>query len=151
MRFRYRGYPVPALGIPLAAKIVHRPMVTCRFIDPTGDIVVLGLADTGADETLLPEGFAAALGVALKPGSVAIGGVGGASIIARYADVDLEIVTPRSARYRWSAEVGFYPGRKVILGRRGFLDHFTASFNGRGLYLDLRPNGTAPPASIQGL
>jgi len=37
-------------------------------------------------------------------------------------------------------------GPKPILGHAGFLDHFTAKFNGRAKTLTLTPNGATPEA-----
>jgi hypothetical protein len=50
--------------------------------------------------------------------------------------------------YRWSARVGFHAGFRVMLGHSGFLDYFTASFNGRSRQLTPTPNGTAPAPTI---
>ena len=72
-------------------------------------------------------------------------GIGGATS-AHYGTVDLEIREGPSI-FRWSAYVGFYAEVDAILGHKGFLNVFTAIFDGRGHHLELTPNGTAlPPA-----
>ncbi len=74
-----------------------------------------------------------------------IRGIEGSLVTIWYATVNLEILTSGGGP-RWSARVGFYLGTRPILGHAGFLDHFTARFNGRAKTLTLTPNGTAPAA-----
>ena len=64
----------------------------------------------------------------------------------RITTVALELIAPGGGPW-WATRVGFYAGAKPVLGHAGFLDHFTAKFNGRAKLLTLTPNGTAPPAS----
>lgn len=105
-----------------------------------------GLVDTGSYATLIPSIFADLLGLILRDDDQeTILGIGRSSIVIWYATVKLEVLTPGGGP-RWSARVGFYPGTKPILGHSGFLDHFTARFNGRSKTLTLTPNGTAPAA-----
>jgi hypothetical protein len=122
-------------------------MVPIRIIGPAGSRELVGLADSGADDILLPESLIERLGVIIRPDDrAAIAGITGEATVARYGTVALELA--RGGRpYRWSAQVGFYGRAKVVLGHADFLDHFTATFNGRQRHLTLQPNGTAPPAS----
>jgi hypothetical protein len=118
-------------------------MLSVRVIGPAGDQGVFGLADTGADDTMLPDPLSADLGVTSLSAPVLIGGIGGVTYV-RFGTVDME-VSDGSGSYRWSARVGFSPHPQPVLGIKGFLQFFTATFNGRLRRLDLRPNGMAPP------
>jgi hypothetical protein len=66
-------------------------------------------------------------------------GIDGGTSLVRYGTVDL--VLPG---YRWSGRVGFHASFNAVLGHTSFLDHFTATFNGRHRYVNLTPNGSAP-------
>jgi hypothetical protein len=145
MRFSYQTYLVRGVGKSLYAQ-VHRPVISIRVIGPNGDDVLMGLADTGADDTLLPDFLIGALGVAIVPGDQAsIVGIDGGTTVVRYGTVDLEL-----PGYRWSARVGFHARFNAILGHVGFLDHFTATFNARRRHLTLTPNGSAPAPTMRG-
>lgn len=139
MRFVYQAYLVRGIGTNRFAT-VHRPMIQVRVIGPNGDDKLLGLADTGADDTLLPDYLIGPLGVVVAPGDQAvIVSIDGGTSVVRYGTVDLEL-----PGYRWSARIGFHANFHTILGHVGFLDHFTATFNGHRRYVNLTPNGSAP-------
>jgi hypothetical protein len=123
--------------------LFSRPMINVRVIGPAGDDNIFGRVDSGADDTLLPDYLIATLGVIGLSMPIPIGGIGGAAL-ARYGTVDLEIGQKR-ASFRWAAYVGFYPHNVPVFGIKGFLQFFTATFNGRLRHLDLRSNGIAPP------
>jgi hypothetical protein len=118
-------------------------MVNVRVIGPAGDRDVFGRVDTGADDTLIPDHFAAALGVVHLTDPVPIIGIGGGAT-ARFGAVDLEVSDGQTS-YRWSAWVGFSSAPPPVYGIKGFLQFFRATFNGRQRYLDLVPHGHAPP------
>jgi hypothetical protein len=102
------------------------------------------LADTGADDTLLPDYLIGTIGAVLVPGDRAvIGGIDGGTSVVRYGTIDLEL-----PGYRWSSRVGFHASFNTALGHTGFLDYFTATFNGRRRYVNLTPNGSAPPPGL---
>ena len=146
MRFPYQGYPVRGIGT-THLMLVYRPMASVRIIGPAGDVSAYGLLDTGADDTLLPDSFLALLGLVNQPGARAtVAGVGGGTITADFATVDLELRRGKSV-YRWAATVGFYNGSKAILGQAGVLEHFLASFNHRQRYATLQSNGGLPAPS----
>ena len=147
IRFPYQSFPVKGTR---GAKydIVYRPMIPIRAMGPAGDDDLRALVDTGADDTLLPASLIDLLGVALRPGDQAvIVGIEGSTTVVRYGTVDLEI-PEAGGGYRWSARVGFHASFRVVLGHIGFLEYFTASFNGRTRQLTLTPNGTAPAPMI---
>jgi len=142
MRFPYLKYPVPGVGAVFVTSI-YRPTVPVRVFGPSGEGLAQGLADTGADDTILPDRFIEPLGVRIDPLALAkVRGIGTRAVPVRYGTVDMEIGRP-GVSYRWSAKVVFYPGSKAILGYFGFLEYFTATFNGRRRHLTLTPNGTA--------
>jgi hypothetical protein len=148
MRFHYQSYPVQGIG-PVRLTMVHRPAALIRIIGPAGDALAYGLLDTGADDTLLPASFLGPLGVVVQPGARAtITAIGGGTITADFAQVDLELRGRRTV-YRWTATVGFYNGYKAILGQAGVLEHFVATFNHRLRQATLRPNGPLPAPSQQ--
>jgi hypothetical protein len=102
IKFPYYSYPVRDMGASRHS-MVHRPVIPVRVIGPNGDDIILGLADTEADETLLPHYLIGPLGVMRSPGdqTVIVGIDGGVSVV-RYGTVDLELPD-----YRCSARVGF--------------------------------------------
>src|SRR4051794_26159345 len=143
MRFPYQSYLVRGIGTTRYA-LVHRPVIPVRIIGPKGDDNLLVLADTGADDTLLPDYLIGRLGVVLTPGDQAvIVSIDGSTSLVRHGLVDL--VLPG---YRWSARVGFHATFSTNLGHIGFLDHFTARFNDRRRHITLTPNGTAPAPTM---
>jgi hypothetical protein len=147
IRFPYEAYPVRGVGATRHA-IVHRPMIPIRIVGPAGRHDLPALVDTGADDSLLPDLLIGLLGVALRPGDHAvIVGIEGSTTVVRYGTIDLEI-PGAGGGYRWSARVGFHASFRVVLGHSGFLEYFTASFNGRSRHLTLTPNGTAPAPTI---
>src|SRR3954452_3400620 len=116
MRFPYQSYLVRGIGTTRYA-MVHRPVISIRVIGPDGDDNLMGLVDTGADETLLPDYLIGLLGVILASGDQAvIVGIDGGTVLVRYGTVDLELPD-----YRWSARVGFHASFSTILGHVVFL------------------------------
>lgn len=71
MRFTYESYPVRGIGRSRTV-LVHRPIVPIRVIGQAGDDRLLGLADTGADDTLLPDYLLESLGIKVVPGDQAV-------------------------------------------------------------------------------
>jgi hypothetical protein len=64
-----------------------------------------------------------------------------------FADVEPELGRP-DGNLRWLSRVYFAPDdasqETLILGHQGFLDYFTASFNGDECTLELTPNRHLP-------
>jgi hypothetical protein len=147
MRFPYQAYPVQGIGAAHIA-LVYRPAVPIRVVGPSGDGFAFGLADTGADETMFTDRFIGPLGVVIRPGDHAtITTLDGGAVPVRYGTVDLEL-SRRGVVRRWSARIAFHAGGKAILGHAGFLQYFTATFNGQHQYVTLRPNGSAPSPTM---
>jgi hypothetical protein len=148
MRFPYKRFPVQGTN-PNTTVLSIRPMIDVRVTGPTGDDDVFDRVDTGADDTLLPDRLIASLGITDLTGPLVIGGVGGATLV-RFGTVDLEINQGQTS-IRWAARVGFSLHPNALFGLKGFLQFFTAKFNGRRHYLDLLPNGTALPSALPAL
>ena len=144
VKFNYVERLVDPLPGESGIQYLHEPVIVVRAIGPSGTPwLIQGLLDTGADETLLPMRFRDRQGVA-RGGRYTLKGAGGSPLVAWIGEVDLEMGSPR-ASYRWSARVGFTPRRDVaIWGRHGFLNYFTATFDGLRRSVSLRSNGSAP-------
>ena len=67
------------------------------------------------------------------------------SVDVLIGSLDIELRSKR-AKARWSAQVGFVPRADniALLGHVGFLDHFSATFDGLRKRVTLKPNGTFP-------
>lgn len=139
MRFLYKPqeFEAPA-GSPRRFETIFRPIIRATVIGPSGAMEVEGRVDTGADDTLLPESFIPQLGI-IPSGFAISSGVGGL-IPVRFATVGLELRSKSGQSYRWSARVGFYPGMVPLFGLSGFLEFFTAMFNGAKRQVTLLPN-----------
>ena len=147
MRFDYLPQEVDPLPGEEGIQIVSRPVIVVRAIGPAGAWLIPGLVDTGATETLLPLSYVARLGVP-RGDRIELAGAGGQLIPAWLSRVDLDLTRGRTL-YRWSARVAFVARRgEALWGHEGFLDHFTATFDGLRKRLTLRPNGTFPPPTV---
>lgn len=147
MRFDYSAIlsSAPDIG---DAVVIFRPEVRIRVHGPNGAGDFLALVDTGADNTILPEAIANDLGIPLKAGTgPAATAFGGQAIALSYADVELELMHA-DGDLRWSARVFFVADdtnqETLILGHQGFLDYFTATFDGENCVLELKPNPHLP-------
>lgn len=145
MRTPYRAYPAdPTPASP--SDTSYRPTVLVRVIGRSGTLNLWGIADTGAEECLLPDSVREAIAPAVRPGaSGLVVTAGGRPLRVTYGTVDLEI--PGAKRtLRWRATVAFTEGRdeEALWGYAGFLEHFSATFNGRERHLTLRARGPLP-------
>lgn len=144
MNFRYRSYdvqPIPGQS----EDRVFRPVIPIQVRGLTGSASILGMLDTGADITLLPAELLPLIGTKFDlDQSVQISGVGGEPLTVQFAKVELSL-NYRAELYRWTAQVGFLEGRTVaLLGHAGFLDFFSATFNGDRKRVTLRVNKRFP-------
>ncbi len=152
MRFDYTAIlsSAPDTGEPM---VVFRPEVRVIVRGPNGSGEFRALVDTGADNTIMPDTVARALGIPLTPGKgPAAKAFGGQEIALCYADVGLELVHPAES-LRWLARVYFVAAGEddtLILGHDGFLEYFTATFLGEGCVLELEPNRYLPEISSAG-
>ncbi|MCA9093708.1 MAG: hypothetical protein KDA68_09495 [Planctomycetaceae bacterium] len=120
-------------------------MIPIQVRGATGSASILGMLDTGADITLLPAELLPLIGTSFDvERTVEINGVGGEPLIAHFANVELSLGYQEQL-YRWTAQVGFLEGRTVaLLGHAGFLNYFTATFNGNQKRVTLRVNKRFP-------
>jgi hypothetical protein len=148
MIFHYTAIlsPAPDTGEEI---VIFRPEVPLRIFGPNGSAMYMALVDTGADNTIMPMTIARELGITTHrgkgPGAAAFGGQ---EISLSHADVELELTQDENS-LRWRARVQFFGSPDIepetlIVGHQGFLDHFTAIFDGEQLTLDLQPNGDIP-------
>lgn len=147
LEYPYRVYsagrPLPWLG---GRTTRPKPRIWVTIIGPAGTVLRECLVDPGADDTVFPEDVAAALGIDLSnaPSGNAVG-IGQTPLLIRYAVVTLRIATSTERR-EWQGWVGFVPGptRQPLLGFAGFLQYFTAEFDGENERLALTVNGKYP-------
>jgi len=129
--------------------LVHRPEVPIRIIGPNLSSSHYGLVDTGADNTILPARLVDELGVT----TVATSGPGvdafaGGNVAVSAAEVTLAL-SDGEDQVRWTTDVlccrfARPEDEMVILGYQGFLEYFTATFDGENCELELVPNARLP-------
>jgi Aspartyl protease len=143
MKFPYSEREVDPLPGETGLQVIHEPIVLVRFIGPKRSYLIRGLLDTGASMTLVPRSYMTKLGI--DPGERAKLGTAAGHLNVSLGTLDIEIQSGRTV-YSWTARVGFSPraDNLALLGHAGFLDYFTAIFNGSSRQVTLRPNGTAP-------
>jgi hypothetical protein len=128
--------------------VVLRPEIPLRVYGPTGHIDVMGLVDSGADNSILPLSVARNLGIETTPGTgPGATAFGGQKISLSSAEVVIEMSDEDGAAIRWRAHLhfaDFLAENAVILGHEGFLDYFTATFSGGDCVLDMQPNDELP-------
>jgi hypothetical protein len=147
MRFRYGLETAPRPVHSLGGRWVRpRPVILVSVVGPAGTLPRPALLDTGSDDTVFPDHFAALLGVDLANAPTGeAAGVGGQSVQLRYADVTLRL-TDGKERREWPATVGFTAVRlrRPLLGFAGFLRFFTATFQGDREEIELAVNSLYP-------
>jgi Aspartyl protease len=145
VRFDYAEREVDPLPGEFGVQIIHEPIIVVRFIGPRQTYLILGLLDTGASMTLVPRSYFHKLGMSAAPTErVRVRTVSG-SVDVLLGALDLELRSDR-VKYRWSAQVGFVPraDNLALLGHAGFLDHFSATFDGLRKRVTLKLKGTFP-------
>jgi hypothetical protein len=151
MKFEYYGKreqtpPLRLTGVKVYRKlpIVARPIIPVRVVGPRGHEDLMARLDTGADDTILPGSYVDRLGIVLEGTPVEIAGVGGPAFF-RHGRAVLELRKGRRV-VRWAALVGFWldDNRAAVLGLAGFLEYFSANFNGEHEHIKLDPNRNLP-------
>jgi hypothetical protein len=129
--------------------LVRRPEIDVTIMGPAGLARCIGLVDTGSDQTILPRSVADELGILLAPaeGPPAVA-FGGHRVQLLIGDAILTL-TAGGESLAWKAPICFFdfPVTKdetVILGHAGFLEFFTATFDGKHETLMLVPNDELP-------
>lgn len=148
MRFPYSSVilPEPGTGDLL---IMHRPEIPVKVFGSRGAVPVIGLVDTGSDYTIFPKSVAEYLDIQVQPATDSSANVfGGHSVELFSGEVELKL-TGESEEITWKTMVNFFDfgstgDQTAILGRAGFLDFFTATFDGYEAALTLLPNPDLP-------
>jgi hypothetical protein len=149
VRFPYLRFSVAPTPAHTGSALAYRPYIPILVVGTRGAARLDALLDTGADQVILPRSIAEPLGIDLDVGASArFRGVGGQIVTVIYGRVELEVGT-RSQRIRWPATVAFLDGAGgAILGHTGFLEYFTATFNGQQRHVALTPNSALPGRSV---
>jgi predicted aspartyl protease len=131
--------------------LLLRPEIEVSIQGPSGSATYIGLVDTGSDNTIFPKSIADDLGISLEkaptPASKTFGGHS-VELLVGEAVLRLEASDDVVA---WRTLLNFYDfpeqnEEAVILGHAGFLDYFTATFDGKDGLLTLVPNDELPQA-----
>jgi hypothetical protein len=107
------------------------------------------LVDTGSDKTVFPTSVAVDLGITLSTGvGPGLTAFGGQNLAVEFGDVDVEL-SQDAETLRWSFRAQFVqsasPDDEMIpLGYDGFLEYFTATFDGKLAELTLVPSDDFP-------
>lgn len=140
--FRYKIEPMPHAVLSLGGRWSRpRPMITVAVIGPNCTRPIEGLLNTGADDTIFPDSFAALIGVDLTGAPRGHATTASLALVPiRYAHVTLRL-TDGKERREWPAWVGFSPAiSRPLFGFAGFLQFFTATFQGDHEQVELAIN-----------
>jgi len=131
--------------------LLRRPEIPILVHGPTRAGNYIGLVDTGSDHTILPMTVARYLGISVRLESgPAASAFGGHRVQLSVGEVILTLQSQGKA-INWATEVCFFefPDQEeesFVLGHSGFLDYFTATFDGKLGTLTLEPNDELPIA-----
>lgn len=132
--------------------LIGRPEVLITVHGETDARTYQALVDTGADRSVFPSSMANDLGIKLMPAM----GKGGLTFSGEALKLSVGIVVLELSQddriLRWPAAVLFHdfanPGdESVILGHAGFLEYFTATFDGSDGVLSLVANEYLPQST----
>ena len=147
MRFPYALGKPPQPVWTLRGRLTRpRPIILVTVIGPKDVSVEKGLLDTGSDDTVFSEQVARDIGLDLTNApTVTSVGVGQVPALVRYAEVTLRLAG-NGDRHEWQARVGFtsVPLKQALLGFAGFLEYFTATFQGDREEVELTINSLYP-------
>jgi hypothetical protein len=129
--------------------LILRPEIPITASGPAGAAAYTGLVDTGSDITILPLSAAVFLGVEARPAPGPAASVfGGHEAQLLEGEITFQIQDANET-VRWRDTVCFFDfsdrgEETVILGHSGFLDYFTATFDGKAGALTLVANDELP-------
>ena len=141
-------------GLARSFDCVMRPEIELTVHGPATSVSYSALVDTGADQVVLPCSLARRLGVILDASRTRPAKVFGGSNLAFYAgEIELEL-GPTGQSVRWTTTAYFLDfdseeDEVLILGHAGFLDFFTAIFDGEHAELTLHPNSRIPKLNLR--
>ncbi len=143
MRFRYFAQQVHQPIYSLGGTSIRWQPLACTLVGLTRPQLALDcLADSAADDTILPLRIAHRLGLDLSTAPVGSArSVGGAVQTYRYAPVLLRL-SDGVETCEWQAVVGFLdlPMRQGLLGQAGFFQFFDVTFFGAAREFTVFPN-----------
>ncbi len=136
--------PIPSLG---GRQVRFRPVVAILLTGTATPQLRDGLLDTGAHDTVFSDAVATALGLDLANAEQRPISLAGRPqpVICRYAMIRLRI-TDGIEIFEWPATVGFINARLHygLLGQAGFLQFFSADFDGESNAVTLTPKPSFP-------
>jgi hypothetical protein len=148
MNFDYPSYQLMSPDSQ-TGPLVHRPEIELILLGPANGILCQGLVDTGADNTVFPSSLARRLRIPLiaEPGPPAKG-FGGQELAMFSGEVRLGLQSEDEVCH-WRTRVLFFDfphpdDEAVVLGQAGFLEYFTATFDGQRKTLQLAANDQLP-------
>ena len=129
--------------------LTHRPEIPITISGPNGSVALIGLVDTGSDFSIFPQAIAELLGIGLLPIANRGASVFGGSPVPLLSGTATLTVEQDDESLRWETSVEFFDfghesDTTAILGYSGFLEFFTAIFDGDSLLLSLLANQNLP-------
>jgi hypothetical protein len=128
--------------------VLLRPEVPITIHGISGSRTYRALVDTGADNTVLPKSVAIDLGTSLHPLRGAKASAFGGQILDTLCGEATFDLADDADHCRWTDTVLFLDmaaeEETLLLGHAGFLDYFTAIFDGHLAELTLVPNEDLP-------
>lgn len=130
--------------------LLRRPEIPVTIVGPGGTATFIGLVDTGSDHTILPYSVASLLGVTIDQLDGPSASVfGGHKVQLLQGNVVFQLTADEGETISWTTPVCFFEfpqnvDEALILGHAGFLDYFTATFDGKEAVLTLIPNDELP-------
>jgi hypothetical protein len=136
--------PVPSMA---GLRIRYRPVLAVQLTGTATAQLRDGLLDTGADDTVFSDAVAFASGLDLSQAERRLISLAGRPqpLLCRYLKVQLKI-TDGIESFEWPATVGFVAARLhySLLGQTGFLQFFSADFDGEDHIVTLTPKQCFP-------
>lgn len=125
--------------------LVRRPEIPVTIIGENGSATVLALVDTGSDSTIFPLSVADHLGIEVEHDSTPLARSFAGHQVSLLSGVAFLEIESGDEPLRWQAPVCFFdfdsPDQETaVLGHEGFLEFFTAIFDGKACELTLEAN-----------
>jgi predicted aspartyl protease len=144
MKFPYATHIAWSSNSPDAILLL-RPEIPVTIMSQTDHVSMIGLVDTGSDFTIIPKSAADGLGIPLESTGESPVKVFGGNPVELLIGVATFKLALSASVIQWTTEVSFYEfdspsNETVILGHAGFLEFFTAVFDGWENELTLEPN-----------
>lgn len=129
--------------------LFRRPEIPVTIRGPKESATYVGLLDTGSDNTIFPRSVADYLGIAFEETSGPQASVFGGQRIHLLTGQAVLSLESGDKSITWKTTVCFYEfptteEETVILRHAGFLDYFTATFDGKLGIVTLIPNDDFP-------